>query len=943
MAPEELWDRQAEMACLGRLLDAAVAGEGSTAVIQGPAGIGKSELLRAAQSLADSRGCRVLSASAAELERDFGFGVTRQLLEPALADLADQDRDRVVSGAARLCLPVIGDSTHGGALDKHTAYHGLYWLIANLSELGPLLVSVDDVHWSDQPTQEMLAYVARRLDSLPVVLVVAIRTGEPTTPALDQFVLSATQSLSLEGLSPRAVGDLVEAEYGIPPGPRFVDSCVRLTAGNPFLVRELIRTVRSDAAEPTDEHAALLETLVPRSVTRAALVRIAALPEDARRVARAAAVLEPRATVRWVSSLAELSEESVATAADKLVAADILTDSRPLSFVHPLIRSSLVAEAPSGQLRTDHKRAARIMLTDEADPELAATHLAVSERMGDPWAVSVLIQAAAAATGRGAVAAGIAHLRRALEEPPENDTRFQVLFMLGTQELAAQVPDSMSHLAEAVAAAPGLIEQVLATLALTQAHLIAGDVAQARSLIDGLDGLDDVDSLPTDIRLLVDATAIGVSMNGDGPTLLDPQLETRADQLAGDTAAERLFLCQVGFLALMLNRPRESVTAIAERCLMDDGLLDLDLPDEYSVNLPASLLLYSGQARRADGLLTDLADRARRHGLVSRYMFVQGTRAMAALGFGDISLAETCASDVLELIDAETSPYLIPPLTSVLVTVALEQDRSSQAAQVVQSAVLPAHLEDAPVSVYLHLARAHVALSDHRMADALRHARKAGLVLTRVGSINPGPVQWRAALVSALLANTAPAEAHTIAIEGVELAEAFGDPRTIGRALRTLAEVDSDRREVLLGRAIDVLDGSEARLDLGYALAEYGAHLRRRGRRTHAQGTLLRALDLAATTGSQRLERLCRQELAAIGTRPRRPAQTGVGALTGSEIRVVRMAADGLTNTEIAQALFITGKTVEAHLSHAYRKLGIASRSELGVLLADQPDLGVRP
>jgi DNA-binding NarL/FixJ family response regulator len=165
-------------------------------------------------------------------------------------------------------------------------------------------------------------------------------------------------------------------------------------------------------------------------------------------------------------------------------------------------------------------------------------------------------------------------------------------------------------------------------------------------------------------------------------------------------------------------------------------------------------------------------------------------------------------------------------------------------------------------------------------------------------------------------------------------AQQWGTGRAIGMALRANALVEGGERGLeLLEEATEVLEASPARLEHARALTDFGAALRRANRRAAARDPLRRALDAADACGARPLAERARQELRAAGGRPRRPRVSGVGALTASEQRIAAMAADGLSNPEIAQALFLTKKTVESHLSNAYRKLGIHSRTQLGAAL----------
>ena len=195
---------------------------------------------------------------------------------------------------------------------------------------------------------------------------------------------------------------------------------------------------------------------------------------------------------------------------------------------------------------------------------------------------------------------------------------------------------------------------------------------------------------------------------------------------------------------------------------------------------------------------------------------------------------------------------------------------------------------------------------------------------------NPGRSPWRASAALALTSLGERDEAIRIALEEIELARRFEVPRELGIALRAagLAE-GGDRGVELLAEAVEVLEDVPALLEHARALTDLGAALRRGGRRSDAREPLRRGLELAHRCGATALAERAHAELLATGARPRRAVVTGLEALTASERRVANMAAEGLTNREIAQALFVTEKTIEWHLGQAYRKLEIASRSEL--------------
>ena len=203
---------------LGGLLADARAGEGRLAVVEGPAGIGKTRLLDEARAAADGLGLEVLHARGGELERDFGFGVVRQLLEPRAAVAGESERAELFAGAAGLAEAVIAPQAvaapAAGDLSQ-AALHGLYWLVVNLAERSPLLVAVDDLQWVDGPSLRFLHYLVMRLEGVPVAIFATLRSREasPESELLDGLMLAA-QVLRPAALSRAAVASIVRGRLG---------------------------------------------------------------------------------------------------------------------------------------------------------------------------------------------------------------------------------------------------------------------------------------------------------------------------------------------------------------------------------------------------------------------------------------------------------------------------------------------------------------------------------------------------------------------------------------------------------------------------------------------------------------------------------------------------------------------------------------------------------
>ena len=359
--PVELLERSVELDLIRASVEAVAAGEGRAVVIEGPPGIGKTMLVAAADRGARQVGLRPLAARGTELERAFGFGVVRQLLEPAV-----RRGDGAFDGAARYAAALFDVPQAEPAplpLGPEGAFavlHGLYRLTANLARRRPLALLIDDAHWADGASLRFLAYIGNRLSRVPVLLVVAARPlGEPGGAAVAEMLAeggAAPALLQPPPLSNEASASLVRAACPEALTP-LCRACHALTGGNPFFLRELVRSLREAGAE----HAADVLGAAPEGVVGSVRARLARFPGAAQRLAGAAAIMGDGALVRHAALLAQLDDQQAAEAADALRAGRILTDSRTLQFVHPIIRSAVHEQLPPAARSAGHERAAQLL------------------------------------------------------------------------------------------------------------------------------------------------------------------------------------------------------------------------------------------------------------------------------------------------------------------------------------------------------------------------------------------------------------------------------------------------------------------------------------------------------------------------------------------------------------------------------------------------------
>jgi predicted ATPase len=307
--PAGLVERDEELSALGGLLGQARQGSGCLALVEGPAGIGKTSLLDACVERAIGLGLATLRARGDEVAMRSPFSAVRELLWPAVFE----GGPGVLVGAAQFAAPVfeVVEDERAGRDRVGGVLHGLYWLVANLAERQPLLLVVDDAHWLDTASARFLVYVARRIDSVSVLLLAAARPGEGRDPL---GVVPALSTIAAAIVRPSPLSELgaavlVRRGLGARADDELCRSCHEATGGNPFYLGALTAALRSEGGRPTVELSSRIRELGTGTLGRSLLVRLARLGEDCERLAHAVAVLAPGSPLRHPAALAGLGRE----------------------------------------------------------------------------------------------------------------------------------------------------------------------------------------------------------------------------------------------------------------------------------------------------------------------------------------------------------------------------------------------------------------------------------------------------------------------------------------------------------------------------------------------------------------------------------------------------------------------------------------------------------
>jgi len=947
----DLLERGEELGRVETALAHSRGGRGRFVVVEGPAGIGKTAVLAATRAAATDGGMRVLRARATELERDFAFGVVRQLFEPALAEATDEERADLLDGAAGVAAGLLGlpgataaESSRAAGVDPSFAIlHGLYWLSANLAANGALCLSVDDAQWADAPSLRFLAFLLTRLEELNVALVVASRPPESGSEGELLATLATDPSAEVIRLAPltrAAVARLVETRLDRgAPDPAFVDACLRATRGSPFLVHELVGALAEAGVASSAAGALQVDRIGARTVGRSIRLRISRLPASAGELARALAVLE-QSDLHQAARLAGLDEVDAADAADLLASAGILEPGRPLVFVHPIVRAALYSELSSTERSDGHRRAALMLAEYAEDSERIAQHLLVTEPAGDGWVAERLIETACAAGKQGAPDLEAAFLRRALAEPPPPGDRSRLLLDLGMAEASAGLAGWAEHLQRAIDTAPDA--RAAAEAAMVLAHVLsrAQHFAEAVEVLDrALSSLDSQDLAELEMRMVAAAAVPGINDPRTAPAAGVRAATLRA-RAANDSAASPAVLAVAAFTSALTNEPAEVGANLATRALAACSVASarscttpwLSFAAWFS---PTTLsLTWTERYDQVRPLLDDSIAQARLTGDSSRLAMALANRAWLALRQGDLGAAEDDARNALGSTELPAPPaYRV--LNGGLLVDSLVEQGDLDAAESALASLAPEVEGGSLVAAALRFGRGRLRVAQGRGADGLEDFLAVGALLTRATVTSPSYLPWRSEAALAQLALGERESAERLAAEELELALAFGAPRALGVAKRAAGVVaGGDRGVALLREAIDAFEQGDARLERARALADLGAMLRRRNRRVEAREYLREALDVAHRAGAGPLADFAETELRATGARPRRVVLRGLDSLTASERRIAEFASKGLTNREIAQTLFVTTRTVEGHLTSIFRKLQLESRGDLHAALA---------
>jgi DNA-binding CsgD family transcriptional regulator len=895
----ELVGRGEQLALLRRML-AEAGSRGSAVLVRGAPGIGKSALLAEAAASAEGLGFRVLRAVGVEAESDIPYAGLQQLLRPLGAAIAD------LAAPQRSALQAALGQDEAEVPDVFLVGLATLDLVADAAATAPVLVLADDAQWLDDATVSTLAFMARRVAAEPVVIMGAARDGYRTRLSPDELT-----TLVLERLSDEEAAELLSgAAPHLSPAAR--QRLLGDAAGNPLALTELPRTVGS-STDPHDPRLPLTERL-----ERAFTDRLRTLPKSTEGLLRVAA-LDDGSSLAEIFAATQLFTGAPAGTGDlepAVRAQLVAVAGSELRFGHPLMRSAIQQSMSAAQRQAAHAALATVL---DGQPDRRVRHLAAATAAPDEAVATALQDAAARAARRGGISAAVTALEQAaaLSEDPRRRTER----LLRAADYAVELgrPQTVDR----------LLDQASAGALSPRQHATA--VWLRESFEEGLHG---------HASGAASLTALALDMAADDPALAlrilwsaaqscfwsEPGAEERRRVL---DAVERMGLDELDPWRLAIYAyaaPIERGAFVLERARRvapregDDGRA-------YRMLSTATLLAGGFDLARAFSAAAGVQLRAQgRLGLLARTV---GADAWSALVVGDLGAAISATQESRALARETAQPMMYALMTATAAKLAALRGEAEECLRLAEEAErigLPAGAR--PVLATAVAARGLAALGDGRFEEAFGHLRRlhdpadpayqAALRLTTVGDLVD------AAAHCGRSAAVAPIVARLQEVAAVTPAPVLHADLRLARAL--LAD-DEDAEELFqdaLRADLTAWPLARARTHLAY-----GAWLRRRRRSVDSRDHLRAARDMFDALGAIPWSEKARRELRAAGETSRRRDPDARDQLTPHELQIVQLAAEGLTNREIGQRLYLSHRTVSSHLHRIFPKLGVVSRAEL--------------
>ena len=914
--------REREVAVVSAFLDSI--GRGSHALLlEGEAGIGKSTVWFEAVRLAGVRGYRVLGARPAESEARLSYAVLADIVGSAF----DETRAALPAPQERALAATLLRVATDVPADPRATATALVGVLGELVRDGPVLVAIDDVQWVDAASERALGFAARRLPAELGLLLARRTEGEDVVPLdLDRALPEGRLGRVVLGpLSLASLHHIVSGRLTGAPTRSTLARIAQASGGNPLFALEIARALVAAQGEPGQR-----PLPVPRSVQALAAGRVGALSLAAREVVLVAAALS-RPTIETIASAVAGEREVLPAILEAEEAGVLVTEQGRVRFTHPLLASAVYGAASDARRGQLHRRLAAVV-TDE---EERARHLAQSTTQADEATASTLEQAARHAALRGAFDAAVELFAAACRLTPAGSDEVLVRRTLGHGSSLLKTGDVIGArlLAEGATARdlPAAMQaqrlQLLAEVAWDD-----GAIGLATAYLEQALGLAAGDP-PLSARISARLVLIGVP---GAPARALEHAERAVQRVSADREPEVFssLLIDLCLLDLLLGRtPRTE--------LMRRGL-ELEAragPDAYPHPVPLIWFQCIDDVEAARERYVRESGWARDHGDEPHGAERLGYLALVEFQAGRCELAEELIERSCDTIEErlEVSGRFAYPFAwrSLIDAHRGRLDRARTTLWPLVEETAGAEKAWWAAILLSVLGFVEYAAGDHQAADrALTHMRE---LLDQIG-IKDGLIDRTEPFHVELLVQLGEVDRARSTLARLEQrGQTF--PRiwidaTLPRARAIVTAAEGDLAGALV--ALDTLDlkaTSRLPFELGCAWLTKGRVHRRAKQRRAAAAAFGEAVEIFERLAAPAWAQRARSELDVVGPRRRAPDE-----LTATELRVAELAATGLTNREIAKAAFISGKTVEAHLAHVYRKLGIHSRAELGARMGRNPE-----
>jgi DNA-binding CsgD family transcriptional regulator len=905
-----LTERHEQTAFLRRKLQEASNGNGRVVVVTGGIAVGKSALML--DFLQDAGPTTVkLAAVASRGERSHTFGVIRQLLHdaPLTADVAER-AERLFDEAT---MTGADPRTRIEQMPAATIY-GLCQILLGLTTHGPLVITVDDADHADPASRECLLYVARRLRSAPVLMVLS----EPAIQTADGVPFQAELArqpyhcrLRLLPLSPAGTRELL-AEH-LPPAvaDRLAPDAHAVTGGNPMLVRAL--------ADDQDPQAQRLT--VGAAFREAFVTCLYRHDNELVHVPHALAALGDAAGRSTIGRLAGVDIDTVNRVLDVSACSGLLNDSG--AFRHPEARAAVLRYA-SQQTRTQiYRQAAHILHDEGGGPTEVAQCLLAAAVPPDAWSVPVLREAARLALAAGDPDLAVRHLRLAYQADVDAEELLAIQWQLASTEWQLDPATAGRHLADLTAATAANRLSPRCAAAVVKNLAWHGHVDEAVTTL----GHAISHCTEPDPEVVAVLDAAGQYVNYLFPGLAVPRPE--ALPILGPSGADQAHSAFAMLRSALNNVPADRDATSVEELLHAFRIPASQVPDE-AVLAALETLLYTDALDQAEQWSSVIHDEARHRASPAWQAIFAGLRAEVAFRRGDLVSAAKLARDALAQLSLPGWGVAVGGPLSTLILVATAMGEREEAAAALRKPV-PAAMMQTPLGVRYLYARGRYHLATNRLQAALVDFRSCGRLMEAWNMDQPALAPWRTDAALTLLHLGQPMQARQLAEEELRRSS---EQRTRSRALtlRALGVTGSAQRCTdLLAEAAEILEECGDRLELVYTLTSLGEAYRATADATQARVVLHQANQVASECGAEVVQRRispCRPR-GATRTRATPNEARRLADLSEAERRVALLAAHGLTNREISTRLYITMSTVEQHLTRVYRKLSIKSRNDL--------------